>query len=384
MNMTFKFLCYVFDVYLCCMDTNIFGTVETERKVARWRHLFTLLTAIVVSYTVWTIIYNWDNDFEGYKRSVGEIIFDFVTGAIETVILMEVSFLICKIVIRAFRNTQYSIFSLLLQNLILLASVILTAGALTYITNLFYWEEMTFSWYSFLCYSLVAFFITSVLFTSSLTNRYRDEAEKALKTQLELKEEKALTLQMSVEKLKLKTDNHFVFNSLATLNNLIVTDTQAAAEFCNSMSRMYRYIVTKGDSKTVPLKDELSFTQEYAKNIKLRYSNVYINMDAELHDTDMLIPPLSLQGLLENAIKHNSHTTDRPLVIDVKREDDFIVVSNNLNPLNSCIPTTGTGLKTLRDRYSMIYGKEITVTDTGKNFIVKLPLISKGYESSDN
>lgn len=366
------------------MDTNIFGTVETERKVARWRHLFTLLTAIVVSYTVWTIIYNWDNDFEGYKRSVGEIIFDFVTGAIETVILMEVSFLICKIVIRAFRNTQYSIFSLLLQNLILLASVILTAGALTYITNLFYWEEMTFSWYSFLCYSLVAFFITSVLFTSSLTNRYRDEAEKALKTQLELKEEKALTLQMSVEKLKLKTDNHFVFNSLATLNNLIVTDTQAAAEFCNSMSRMYRYIVTKGDSKTVPLKDELSFTQEYAKNIKLRYSNVYINMDAELHDTDMLIPPLSLQGLLENAIKHNSHTTDRPLVIDVKREDDFIVVSNNLNPLNSCIPTTGTGLKTLRDRYSMIYGKEITVTDTGKNFIVKLPLISKGYESSDN
>lgn len=383
MNTTSLFFYYIFDVYLCCMDTNIFGTGQTERKVARWRHLFTLLTAIVVSYTVWTIIYNWDNDFEGYRRSIGEIIFDFVTGAIETVILMEVSFLICKIVIRTFRNTQYSIFSLLLQNLILLTSVILTAGALTYITNLFYWEEMTFSWDSFLCYSLIAFFITSVLFTSSLTNRYRDEAEKALKTQLELKEEKALTLQMSVEKLKLKTDNHFVFNSLATLSNLIVTDTQAASEFCNSMSRMYRYIVTKGDSKTVPLSQELSFTQEYAKNITLRYSNVYINIDPALSCTDMLIPPLSLQGLLENAIKHNSHTAERPLKIDVKLEEDFIVVSNNLNPLNSSMPTTGTGLKTLRDRYSMIYCKEITVTKTDNSFIVKLPLISKGYESSD-
>ena len=188
---------------------------------------------------------------------------------------------------------------------------------------------------------------------------------------------------MSVEKLKLKTDNHFVFNSLATLSNLIVTDTQAASEFCNSMSRMYRYIVTKGDSKTVPLSQELSFTQEYAKNITLRYSNVYINIDPALSCTDMLIPPLSLQGLLENAIKHNSHTAERPLKIDVKLEEDFIVVSNNLNPLNSSMPTTGTGLKTLRDRYSMIYCKEITVTKTDNSFIVKLPLISKGYESSD-
>ena len=351
------------------MDTNIFGTKDSDRRVARRRHLFTLITAILVSYTVWSLIEVWGGDYGTYQRGIGEIIADFMTSAVETVILMEISFLICKMVIRAFRNTQYSTLILLFQNLILLASVIITAGALSYISHLFYWNELVFSWESFLCYSLVAFFITSVLFTSFLTNRYRDEAEKALKTELQLKEEKALTLQMSVEKLKLKTDNHFVFNSLATLGNLIMTDTQAAADFCNSMSRMYRYIVTKGDAVTVPVSQELAFTEEYAKNITLRYSNVNISIDPALRQTDMLIPPLSLQSLLENAIKHNSHTADKPLEISVSRTDDSIVVSNNLNPLKSSITTTGTGLKTLHDRYSMIYGKEITVVKTETCFL---------------
>lgn len=366
------------------MDTNIFGTKDSDRRVARRRHLFTLITAILVSYTVWSLIEVWGGDYGTYQRGIGEIIADFMTSAVETVILMEISFLICKMVIRAFRNTQYSTLILLFQNLILLASVIITAGALSYISHLFYWNELVFSWESFLCYSLVAFFITSVLFTSFLTNRYRDEAEKALKTELQLKEEKALTLQMSVEKLKLKTDNHFVFNSLATLGNLIMTDTQAAADFCNSMSRMYRYIVTKGDAVTVPVSQELAFTEEYAKNITLRYSNVNISIDPALRQTDMLIPPLSLQSLLENAIKHNSHTADKPLEISVSRTDDSIVVSNNLNPLKSSITTTGTGLKTLHDRYSMIYGKEITVVKTETCFSVQLPLIPNDYESSDN
>lgn len=366
------------------MDTNIFGTKDSDRRVARRRHLFTLITAILVSYTVWSLIEVWGGDYGTYQRGIGEIIADFMTSAVETVILMEISFLICKMVIRAFRNTQYSTLILLFQNLILLASVIITAGALSYISHLFYWNELVFSWESFLCYSLVAFFITSVLFTSFLTNRYRDEAEKALKTELQLKEEKALTLQMSVEKLKLKTDNHFVFNSLATLGNLIMTDTQAAADFCNSMSRMYRYIVTKGDAVTVPVSQELAFTEEYAKNITLRYSNVNISIDPALRQTDMLIPPLSLQSLLENAIKHNSHTADKPLEISVSRTGDSIVVSNNLNPLKSSITTTGTGLKTLHDRYSMIYGKEITVVNTKTCFSVQLPLIPNDYESSDN
>lgn len=384
MNTTLKFFNCKLDAYLCSMDTNIFGTKDSDRKVVRRRHLLTLVAAIVVSDMVWALMGIGDEGFGSYKRSIDEIIFDLITTAIETIILMEVSFLICKLVIRAFRNARFSTFTLLIQNLILLTSVILTAGAISYVSHLVYWDELGFSWYAFLCYSMVAFFITSVLFTSFLTNRYRDEAEKALKAQLQLKEEKALTLQMSVEKLKLKTDNHFVFNSLATLSNLISTDSNAAAQFCNSMSKMYRYIVTKGDSMTVPLKEEVAFAQEYAKNIELRYSNVYITFDPQLNDTDMLIPPLSIQGLLENALKHNSHTAHKPLEIDIRCVDNCIVVSNTLNPLKSDMPTTGTGLKTLRDRYSMIYGKEISVIKTDDGFNVRLPLIQTDYESSDN
>ena len=135
---------------------------------------------------------------------------------------------------------------------------------------------------------------------------------------------------------------------------------------------------------TVPLKEELDFTREYAKNIALRYSNVNIRFDSKLNQTDMLIPPLSIQGLLENALKHNSHTADKPLIIDIRCIDDCIVVSNTLNPLKSDMPSTGTGLKTLHDRYSMIYGKEISVIKTDDGFTVKLPLIQTDYEGSDN
>lgn len=384
MNTTLKFFNCKLDAYLCSMDTNIFGTKDSDRKVVRRRHLLTLVAAIIVSDLIWALMGIGDDGFGSYKRSIDEIIFDLITTAVETIILMEASFLICKMVIKVFRNTKYSSFTLLIQNLILLASVILTSGAISYVSHMIYWEELGFSWYAFLCYSMVAFFITSVLFTSFLTNRYRDEAEKALKAELQLKEEKALTLQMSVEKLKLKTDNHFVFNSLATLSNLITTDSKAAADFCSSMSKMYRYIVTKGDSMTVPLKEELDFTREYAKNIALRYSNVNIRFDSKLNQTDMLIPPLSIQGLLENALKHNSHTADKPLIIDIRSIDDCIVVSNTLNPLKSDMPSTGTGLKTLHDRYSMIYGKEISVIKTDDGFTVKLPLIQTDYEGSDN
>ena len=90
--------------------------------------MLTLITAILVSYTVWSLIEVWDGDYGTYQRGIGEIIADFITSAIETVIIMECSFLICKMVLRVFRNAQYSTFIVLIQNVILLASVIVTAG----------------------------------------------------------------------------------------------------------------------------------------------------------------------------------------------------------------------------------------------------------------
>lgn len=364
------------------METNIFLASDSDRKAARWRHALTLLAAIVVSYLAWGLMGNTTD--QEYDLTFREILFDFATSAVETVILMEISILVCKLVIRIFQDTRYSMFSLLVQNLILLTSDLLSAGAIAYVYRHLFKEDPWLSWDIFLCDSLVAFFITSVLFTSFLTNRYRDEVEETLKAKLQFKEERALALQMSIEKLKLKTDNHFVFNSLATLGNLIESDRDSAIEFNRSMSRMYRYIVTKGDAMTVPINEELNFVMEYAKNIALRYTNVHVTIDPSVRLEGMLIPPLSIQGLIENAIKHNSHTDECPLEIQVLKGNDEIIVLNNLNPLKSTIAATGTGLNTLNDRFLMICKKEIAVLKTQDSFSVHLPLISSNYESSDN
>lgn len=365
------------------MDINIFSTSKTDRRTARHRHILILLSAILISNLIWALVGNLDSDGEFYKRGFQEIMMDFLECAIESTVLLELSFLNCRMVIRAFQNTRFSIMSLLIQNMLLLLSVLLSAGLISYVYIIMY-NEPAISWTAFMCNSIVAFFITSVLFTSFLTNRYRDEAEKALRAQLELKEERAVVLLSSMEKLKLKTDNHFVFNSLATLGNLIRTSQDDAVEFCNSISRMYRYIITKGNSMTVPLVQELEFAREYAKNLSFRLSNVYISIEEAPEYDNLFIPTLSIQGLIENAIKHNSHTSERPLYITIKTDAEQVTVSNIINPLKSHIYSSGQGLKLLEDQCNLICNRPITVIETESLFSVSIPLTSVQYEDSDN
>ena len=96
MNTTLEFFNCKLDAYLCSMDTNIFGTKDSDRKVVRRRHLLTLVAAIIVSDLIWALMGIGDDGFGSYKRSIDEIIFDLITTAVETIILMEASFLICN------------------------------------------------------------------------------------------------------------------------------------------------------------------------------------------------------------------------------------------------------------------------------------------------
>jgi LytS/YehU family sensor histidine kinase len=189
-----------------------------------------------------------------------------------------------------------------------------------------------------------------------------------------------------VDRLKLKTDNHFVFNSLATLGSLIETDPAAATAFNDSMCRMYRYIVSKGDARVVPLREELGFVEEYAKNLTLRHSHVHIRVEGAPGPADAMIPPLALQGLIENALKHNASGADRPLDIQLRIDNDTVTVSNNVQPLANAIPTTGSGLQTLSERYRLICGKVISVHATETRFSVCLPVIKSTdlYDSLDH
>lgn len=350
--------------YLCVMEINIFSSDNKDRGVAVRRHLATLLTAVLINMAFWFFqsMGELSDDSAGGLVSV---FFELFSTCIETIVVMEASFAVSRIVIRSFWNVRYSFGSLLLQNILLLLSVVLISAAVSYTYAVLYPEAIWLSWDVFLCDVIVAYFLTSVFFTSYLTNRYRKEKE--------------LAQQVTIDKLKLKTDNHFVFNSLATLGSLIQTDPQAAVEFNSSMSSMYRYIVSKGDCKVVSMSEELSFMEEYRKNMEIRHGGVIIKIEDDVERLDSLIPPLTLQGLVENAIKHNRHGANDHLTISIVYDSHgrAVVVSNNNIPLSRSMESSGIGLETMDHRYMAICGKGIAVCDSGDTFSVSLPVIKQ-------
>lgn len=339
------------------MDINIFAADNKERKVAVKRHVIALAIAVVINLVFWMTQSPEGGGISFLRELAGTVL--------ETIILMEASFAASRLVVRAFLKKRYSFMSLVAQNIILLLSVVLIAAAVSIAYALLYPDFKWLTWDVFLCDVLVAYFLTSLFMTSFLTDRYMKE--------------KAVAQQATIDKLKLKTDNHFVFNSLATLGNLIETDTQAASSFNASMSRMYRYIVSKGDSAVVPLSEELAFIEEYKNNLSLRRANVDIVIDNSLSCLDSFMPPLTLQGLVENAIKHNRHGSECRLVIHLEIDKDrgCIAVTNNRLPLQRSIESPGTGLGTLNARYMSISGRGVSIVQEDHEFKVLLPIIKQ-------
>ena len=351
------------DAYLCTMEINIFSSDGSIAGVAAKRHLLTLLTAILLNLAFWyiqSIGAPETGEPEGWRAFLREI----VSTIVEMVILMEASFAVSKLVIKAFWKVKYSFASLVAQNILLLIGVVLIASLISVAYAYLIPEGGWLSWDVFLCDVLIAYFLTSLFFSSYLSSRYQKE--------------KSLAQQVTIEKLKLKTDNHFVFNSLATLGTLIDTNPEAAASFNRSMSRMYRYIVSKGDATVVTLSEELAFMEEYRKNLAVRHADISIQVDEGLYGNSSLIPPLTLQGLVENAVKHNRHGNNYPLIIHISlnREGTMITVSNNRAPIEHSIEESPrSGLATLNLRYQTICGKGIIVEEGQDTFTVSLPII---------
>lgn len=347
------------------MNINIFSSDGSKSGVAVRRHLFTLFTAVLLNLAFW-YIQGIGFPVSGEPEGLRSFLRDLLSTVIETIILMEASFAVSRLVIRAFWKVKYSFASLVIQNILLLLAVILIAGLISLGYAYLIPEAEWLSWDVFLCDVLIAYFLTSLFFTAYLSNRYQVE--------------KSLAQQVTIEKLKLKTDNHFVFNSLATLGTLIETNPEAASEFNRSMSRMYRYIVSKGDATVVSLSEELAFMDEYKKNLAIRHDDIVINVDKELYRHNSLIPPLTLQGLVENAVKHNRHTKEEPLVIDICIDDEkrTITVSNNKSTVARSIDESPhSGLLTLDLRYKTICGKGISIVDSQDAFTVSMPVLTQ-------
>jgi two-component system LytT family sensor kinase len=202
---------------------------------------------------------------------------------------------------------------------------------------------------------------------------FMNELRKSVEEQENLKRE---SLSAQLNALKTQVNPHFLFNNLNTLCAIIPDNPKQAVDFVQEMSKVYRHILEVKEERTIPLKEELDVLKAYGFLLKTRFGN---NLDIDINVPDeklrQRIVPFSLQLLMENAIKHNIVSSEKPLKIHVFSENGNLVVSNNLQVKNQVYESTGIGLDNIRNRYKLLGDKEVKVTAVGENFTVSIPLI---------
>jgi len=201
--------------------------------------------------------------------------------------------------------------------------------------------------------------------------------EKA-QTDKELSTLKVKNVEAEHQQLVQQLQPHFLFNALSTLKSLIKTDTELAEEYLVKLSDFLRFTVSSHNSKLVSLSEELRFTKDYIDLQQIRFGNTFLcSLEIPEEKTfEFVIPIYALQTLVENAIKHNAFTDETPLMLDIKIQNDFIVVTNN-KILKKSFSTPGVGLKNLNERYFLVCGEQIIIEDKPDNFTVTMKLLKR-------
>lgn len=180
------------------------------------------------------------------------------------------------------------------------------------------------------------------------------------------------------EVLKNQVNPHFLFNSLNTINSLIATDQQAAMLFVNNMSDVYRYVLKSHEVNAIPLQEELQFMAAYTGVLKGRYGNkMQIEVEVTPAYQQYRVPPMALQILVENAVKHNIASHNKPLHIRIyTNETAGLVVTNNRQQRKQPEPSTGVGLQNLNQRCQYLSNHPLVIQQTDTRFSVTIPLMN--------
>ncbi|WP_266366546.1 sensor histidine kinase [Tellurirhabdus rosea] len=185
-------------------------------------------------------------------------------------------------------------------------------------------------------------------------------------------------LQDQLDSLKHQVNPHFLFNSLNALTTLISEDPARAEAFVDEISSVYRYLLRTNLNELVTLREELAFLESYFHLYKTRYGNaIQLTYDIPAPYPDFRMVPLTLQTLVENAVRHNIISADQPLVIRLHIEKEELVISNNLQRKRNTFRPNEGELATLAARYRQIGQGQITIRETEDTFVVSLPLLTE-------
>ena len=215
--------------------------------------------------------------------------------------------------------------------------------------------------------AIISLFFYIFYFYKAVTERKITDSEVVAKTET-----------AKYESLKSQLDPHFLFNSLNVLTSLIGENPALAERFTTKLSKVYRYVLEQKNKDLITFDEELQFARTYMELLKMRFEDaVQFEIPESSSDPEFKIVPLSLQILLENAVKHNVISSENPLTIKIYESDGFLVVENRINKKNTLEKSTKVGLQNIKDRYALITKRPVLINTENDLFKVTLPLLTQ-------
>lgn len=338
--------------------------------------------AFVFSYT---FIYLIDPFYykELIEKPILYILEDFFWILFFSIIIAEVSLLIDYYLDKIISWNERSIRRLVIQTILQVVGSILLVILINFIFETFtdtttsdYRKEITLMSQWIATNIVVSLLISAINTGDFLLDNWKKTALEATQHKLKSSEHKRAAMAAELQALKLQIDPHFIFNNLSVLSELILEDQQLGYKYSESFAKVYRYLLINSKKDTITLEEELKFLNSYIYLTQKRIGEgVHFEISVNENFKKFLIPPLALQFLVENALKHNQTSKSNPLKIQVyTTNDQCLVVLNSLSPLVNKIESADVGIKNIISRFEFLGDKKPIILKTDKDFIAKIPL----------
>lgn len=317
------------------------GKIELDKQLGK-TFLYTILYSVTLGYANQLVFIYMDKVFINQRFSLKRMVVGFLTSFVVTIFVIFLLRIFIEVIIEGNKFHNYWVNEKLANYVF--------AFVMTFIVLL--------SFYAFYIYKA-----------------YSDS---------KVKEQKIIagTASAQFESLKNQIDPHFLFNSLNVLSSLIEENPENAQRFTTSLSKIYRYVLEQKDKELVSVAEELAFAKTYMNLLKMRFENsimyeVLTDNVLEISGDEAKVVPLSLQLLLENTIKHNVASEQKPLHIKIYIENNYLIVENNLQKKEVLQERRGVGLQNIVNRYGLISERKVLIEETATCFKVKIPILTK-------
>lgn len=317
------------------------------------------------------------------RMNLFEMLEEFIFSLLQSWAIVEASIFIARFLDKKLTWDNAPMQRVLVQ----LILVVFVVTFVLYLQHLYYKTEygepknteQTISiWQFFLVGVIVSIFVSTFHTGYSLLEYWKKSMSETSELKINALELREIAMESELQSLKLQLDPHFIFNNFSTLSALINEDRDLANKFLDNLSQVYRYMILNLKKNLVALNEEINFVKSYKYLIHIRHGdNVIIDLRIPKDYENKYIPPICLQLLIENAIKHNRATAAMPLyiIISIDTSTGFLWVKNNLQRIPNSLQTTELGLNNIFNRYKILSDSLPEIKESADTYAVGLPLL---------